>query len=107
LLNLSRNAVQAMTNTSDDAVVKRLTVSAERQSDGVLIIVADTGPGFPAKVKENLFTAFSASGQNGGTGLGLAIAAELVRAHGGTISLRDDGAPGSRFEIVLPDCPSS
>ncbi len=107
LLNLSRNAVQAMTNTSDDAVVKRLTISAQRLPDGVQILVSDTGPGFPAKVRENLFTAFSATGQNGGTGLGLAIAAELIRAHGGTIELRDDDAPGSRFVIDLPDCPSS
>ncbi|MEP1205788.1 MAG: HAMP domain-containing sensor histidine kinase [Rhizobiaceae bacterium] len=107
LLNLSRNAVQAMTNTSDNAVVSRLTISAQRQADSVQILVSDTGPGFPAKVRENLFTAFSASGQNGGTGLGLAIAAELVRAHGGTIALQDHDAPGSRFEINLPDCPSS
>lgn len=107
LLNLSRNAVQAMDNTSDDAVVKRLTISAKKQADNVQIVVADTGPGFPAKVKENLFTAFSATGQNGGTGLGLAIAAELVRAHGGSISLLDDEAPGSRFEIILPNYPSN
>ena len=107
LLNLSRNAVQAMNSTADEAVVKRLSISADRQADGVRIVVADTGPGFPAKVKENLFTAFGTSGKNGGTGLGLAIAAELVRAHGGSISLLDDDAPGSRFEILLPDCPSS
>ncbi|MCJ8308431.1 MAG: HAMP domain-containing histidine kinase [Hyphomicrobiales bacterium] len=102
LLNLSRNAVQAMTGSTDDAVVRRLTLSAIQEADGVTIHVADTGPGFPDKVRENLFTAFSGSGTNGGTGLGLAIAAELVRAHGGTISLLEDGAPGSRFEIKLP-----
>ncbi|HVY87802.1 MAG TPA: ATP-binding protein, partial [Hyphomonadaceae bacterium] len=39
----------------------------------------------------------------GGTGLGLAIAAELVRAHGGSIMLRETGGPGASFEIVIPD----
>lgn len=106
LLNLSRNAVQAMEGTGDDALVKRLSVSAEQREGAVYIWVADTGPGFPAAARKNLFTAFSATGSNGGTGLGLAIAAELVRAHGGTLSLLDDDVPGSRFEIVLPSAVS-
>ena len=84
------------------ALVKRLALSAKRNNGSVHIIVADTGPGFPAGARENLFTAFISSRRNGGTGLGLAIAAELVRAHGGTIALLDDDQPGSRFEIILP-----
>lgn len=103
LLNLSRNAVQAMDNATDNALVKRLTISSRLQDGAVHILVADTGPGIPAAVRENLFTAFGGSGRNGGTGLGLAIAAELVRAHGGSICLLDDSAPGSRFEIKLPN----
>ena len=91
-----------MENTDDQALVKRLTISATQQDGSVKIIVSDTGPGFPDHVRKNLFTAFAGSGRNGGTGLGLAIAAELVRAHGGTIKLLEDTAPGSRFEITLP-----
>lgn len=102
LLNLSRNAVQAMDSASDDALIKRLTISATGDKNIIQIQVADTGPGIPDAARENLFTAFGASGRNGGTGLGLAIAAELVRAHGGSICLLDDSAPGSRFEIKLP-----
>ena len=102
LMNLSRNAVQAMENTDDQALVKRLSISATQQDGAVKIVVSDTGPGFPDHVRKNLFTAFAGSGRNGGTGLGLAIAAELVRAHGGTIKLIEDTAPGSRFEITLP-----
>jgi signal transduction histidine kinase len=102
LLNLSRNAVQAMENMVDDALVKRLMISAHQNANEISILVSDTGPGIPAPARDNLFTAFSGSRRNGGTGLGLAIAAELVRAHGGTITLLDDNAPGSRFEIVLP-----
>lgn len=102
LLNLSRNAVQAMESTDDEAVVKRLTLSAKSIPEGVQILVADTGPGIPPEARKNLFTAFSASRNNGGTGLGLAIAAELVRAHDGELKLLDDGSPGCRFQITIP-----
>jgi signal transduction histidine kinase len=58
--------------------------------------------GYPPQVRERLFQAFQGSTRPGGTGLGLAIAAELVRAHGGSIVLLPDG-PGARFRITLPD----
>ncbi len=102
LVNLGRNAVQALEAGEDPALVRRLTVAAERAPAGVRITVADTGPGVPQKARENLFRAFEGSARPGGTGLGLAIAAELVHAHGGTIELAD-GAPGAAFVIVLPD----
>lgn len=102
LLNLSRNAVQAMESQDNGALVKRLTIDAHKQGDAIHIHVTDTGPGFPPEARDKLFAAFHTSGRKGGTGLGLAIAAELVRAHGGTISLQEGDAPGSRFEIVLP-----
>ena len=102
LLNLSRNAVQAMESQTDTVLVKRLSISAERNGMDVHIFVSDTGPGFPPSTHKNLFAAFRTSSRSDGTGLGLAIAAELVRAHGGTISLVASNAPGSKFEIVLP-----
>lgn len=102
LLNLARNAVQAMEQQADSAFVRRLEITAHKSDQDVIIRVSDTGPGFSTEAKANLFTAFKTSGRNGGTGLGLAIAAELVRAHGGQISLVDDDNPGSRFEIRLP-----
>jgi signal transduction histidine kinase len=53
-----------------------------------------------------LFRAFQGGARPGGTGLGLAIAAELVRAHGGTIALIEKPGPGASFEIVIPDTAS-
>lgn len=102
ILNLSRNAVQAMEN-ADEAAVRRLTVEAQHEDDGARISIHDTGPGIPDEIADHLFTAFKSTGRNGGTGLGLAIAAELVRAHGGTIELVRDGRPGARFDITLPN----
>jgi signal transduction histidine kinase len=77
-----------------------------------IIEVSDTGPGVPPTVRPKLFDAFFTSDRAGGTGLGLVIAADLVRAHGGSLGLappprvEERGAetepPGARFVISLP-----
>jgi signal transduction histidine kinase len=102
ILNLMRNAMQALEGDHDPSLVRRVTVSAERQGSVVVLRVADTGPGVPARARENLFRPFQGGVRRGGTGLGLAICAELVRAHGGTIDLVDAG-PGATFEVTIPD----
>ncbi|HVY21264.1 MAG TPA: HAMP domain-containing sensor histidine kinase [Bauldia sp.] len=107
LVNLCRNAVQALEGDFGPAVVRRLTVSASRTNGSVAIRVADTGPGIPPNVRANLFRAFQGTARPGGTGLGLVIAAELVRAHGGAIALLDTGGAGATFEVVIPDRPSA
>jgi len=103
LVNLSRNAMQALESDQDPAVVRRLTISASRDDGAVRIMVADTGPGVPAQARAHLFRAFQGSLRPGGIGLGLAIAAELVRAHRGTIELLENNSPGATFVIVVPD----
>lgn len=107
IMNLCRNAVQALRTDDDPATVKRVSVSAVRMGTTVIISVEDTGPGVPQKAREHLFSPFAGSARKGGTGLGLAIARELVVAHGGTLELRDDRAVGTQFEIRLPDAPVS
>jgi signal transduction histidine kinase len=108
LSNLGRNAVQALERAGTSGEAPRVVVSALRLPGAVAIEIADNGPGIPARVRGRLFEAFVSSAQVGGAGLGLAIAAELVRAHGGTINLVDapDGTPGARFRITLPDTPT-
>lgn len=103
LANLCRNSVQAMAAESDVILVRRLTVSAERNGRSARILVSDTGPGLPPRARENLFAAFRGSAKSGGTGLGLAIAYELVRAHGGEISLLESSSSGTVFAIIVPD----
>lgn len=99
LSNLVRNARQALISTKVEGTV---TISALAHSDGVRIIVADTGPGLPPKAVEHLFTPFQGGTRKEGTGLGLAIASELVRGHGGTLELLSTGQGGTSFEIFLP-----
>ncbi|MGB3834881.1 MAG: HAMP domain-containing sensor histidine kinase [Mesorhizobium sp.] len=105
LTNLSRNAVQAMAGDTESAVVRRLTISAERAGSVSRIFVADTGPGLPPKARENLFAAFRGSARSGGTGLGLAIAQELARAHGGAVELIESVGGRTVFSVTIPDQP--
>ncbi len=105
LTNLGRNAVQAMASDRGSAVVRRLTISAERTGSVCRILVTDTGPGLPPKARENLFAAFRGSARSGGTGLGLAIARELVRAHGGSLDLVESVGGNTTFAVVIPDQP--
>lgn len=107
LVNLGRNAMQALESDPSQSVVRRLTISAERDDGSVTIAVDDTGPGVPARARDTLFQAFQSGVRTGGTGLGLAIAAELARAHGGSVSLVDKHGPGARFEIVISDRPTA
>ncbi|PLW76144.1 ATP-binding protein [Cohaesibacter celericrescens] len=101
LMNLCRNAVQVMQNETEDAVIRRLELTASNNKTETVIGISDTGPGVPKMAKEALFMPFQGSVRQGGTGLGLAISAELVRAHGGSICLLDR-APGAHFEIRIP-----
>lgn len=102
LVNLIRNAVQALEGETDRALVRRITLEAERCGGCVHVRVTDTGPGIPANVRKALFKAFHSGPKAGGVGLGLAIVAELIRAHGGTIRL-DDTRPGACFCLEVPD----
>ena len=102
LLNLCRNAVQALDAERDETVIRRITLHAERQDSCVHIAVMDTGPGIPPQIKKALFRAFHSGAKQGGTGLGLAIVAELLKAHGGSIAL-DENQAGTCFRIRIPD----
>jgi signal transduction histidine kinase len=103
LLNLTRNAVQALeTRVPNDPGRDQIRITGRREGAVAAIEVSDTGPGLTEKTRAHLFEAFQGSTRAGGTGLGLAIAAELVRAHGGEIRLVD-GTIGATFRLTIPD----
>jgi len=95
LVNLGRNAAEAGAHT--------VRVMAARAADGRLYIdITDDGPGLPPRARDKLFTPFTGSARAGGTGLGLAIARDLVRGHGGDITLTATSGSGTTFRIELP-----
>ncbi|WP_114857659.1 sensor histidine kinase [Azospirillum brasilense] len=95
LVNLGRNAAQAGAGA--------VTVTArERPGGGLVLLVADDGPGLPPRARDNLFQPFAGSARAGGVGLGLAIAREVLRAHGGELRLVESTAAGTVFALELP-----
>src|SRR5207245_10048102 len=103
LLNLARNAVQALeTRESKDPGRDQVRITGRREGAVVVIEVSDTGPGLPERARAHLFEAFQGSTRTGSVGLGLAIVAELVRAHGGEIRLVE-GTIGATFRLSIPD----
>ena len=80
----------------------QIDLSAAEAQGHWWIKVQDNGPGLPERAKNNLFTAFQGGTTKGGSGLGLAISAELIRGHGGRLSLEKSDAQGSIFSIELP-----
>jgi len=77
-------------------------VCAREEARAWWIEVVDTGPGLPPRAQEYLFQPFQGTARKGGTGLGLAIAAELIKGHGGTLTLKETGPEGTTFCICLP-----
>jgi signal transduction histidine kinase len=103
LLNLARNAVQALESRDPkDPGRDQVRVTGRREGAVVVIEVSDTGPGVPEQARAHLFEAFAGSTRTGSAGLGLAIAAELVRAHSGDIRLVE-GTIGATFRLTIPD----
>ena len=95
LVNLGRNAAEAGAHG--------IRIEARGTADGAVAIeIADDGPGIPEKAVDRLFQPFAGSAKPGGSGLGLAIADELVRAHGGALTLARNAPGGAMFRILLP-----
>ena len=100
LLNLVRNAIDAMSSSPPDARRLRLKTSFDGHST-VLLSVQDSGPGIAAEDRERIFDPFFTT-KSGGMGLGLAISSSLVANHGGKLKLVKSDGEGSIFEIAMP-----
>jgi two-component system sensor histidine kinase DctS len=105
LLNLARNAMQAM----DEARVERpalvLQARASSRSEGgkrwLEFSVADCGPGIAEEVKEQLFTPFFTTKAEG-MGLGLSLCRTVVEQHGGQLLFEANLPQGTIFRFTLP-----
>jgi PAS domain S-box-containing protein len=104
LLNLFRNAAQAMRERGQRPDPPRLVLRARRQNDTVAIEVEDNGPGMTEEVRHHVFEPFhTTKGPREGTGLGLFVSyAIITRNHHGSITVDTAPGRGTTFTIVLP-----
>ncbi len=112
LLNLARNAMQAMDAAG---VAQPALVIAVRQAGGgstsgnatgteagwLEFSVADRGPGIPDEVREQLFTPFFTTKAEG-MGLGLSLCRTVVEQHGGFLAFEANRPQGTIFRFTLP-----
>jgi len=108
MLNLGRNAVQAITQNGNAGgritlrtrVLINETIGTRRHRLVASVQFEDTGPGVPDSLRDTLFYPL-VTGRSDGTGLGLAVAQDLVSRHDGLIEF--ESRPGSTvFTILLP-----
>jgi PAS domain S-box-containing protein len=96
-LNLLVNAAQAIEKQGN------VIVSTWCDTDFVYVSIADTGKGMPEEVRLHVFEPFFTTKEAGkGTGLGLSISADIVRKHGGDISVMSEPGVGSTFTVKIP-----
>lgn len=103
-VNLITNAFQAMEGKNgvpDGSLQLSIARKSSAGTAGIEVTIADSGPGVPSELREQIFNPFFTSKQNG-VGLGLSIVAKIVDDHGGTIRLDPDASPGARFRVFLP-----
>ncbi|MEA3013378.1 MAG: two-component system, LuxR family, sensor kinase FixL [Sphingomonadales bacterium] len=98
LINLVRNAVEAMAGSAVREVVIATRVVAGNM---VEVEVADSGAGIAAEHLGSLFSEFMTT-KSGGMGLGLPISRTIVEAHGGVIRAENREAGGASFLFTLP-----
>ena len=108
VLNVVRNAAQALASASAQAgtitlrtrAVRQVTLLRQRHKLALELQVIDDGPGVPEDIRERIFNPL-VSGRDGGSGLGLSLAQTFVHYHRGVIEC--DSRPGRTvFRILLP-----
>jgi signal transduction histidine kinase len=94
-LNLLKNAFDAASPN------KTIYLEANLCDNHISVIVSDTGCGMTEEQLSNIFKPFVTYKKNG-SGLGLAICENIIKAHGGTITVESTLHKGTRFSIDLP-----
>lgn len=97
LINLLQNACEAMVQNEMNVI----TISARQDGDGLLVCVADTGPGVSLAAIASMFS-WTVTSKDEGMGIGLSICRTIIDLHRGKIWLEKTGPDGSEFRFTVP-----
>jgi signal transduction histidine kinase len=100
MLNLVRNAIDAMDSITDRARVLRVRTECDGR-DAIVVSVEDSGPGIDPKKVDSIFDAFVTTKPHG-MGLGLAICRMIILRHEGQLSASAENKSGALFQFTLP-----
>jgi PAS domain S-box-containing protein len=100
ILNLVVNAVEAMGATRKGPRELHISTAAD-SSNGVAVVVRDSGPGLPRAEEKRVFDPFYTT-KSHGLGMGLSISRSIVEAHGGRLWVSANLPRGAVFQLVLP-----
>lgn len=104
ILNLLKNAAQAFSAAEPPVANPILIITTQPSAAGVMITIADNGPGMSEEVRKRIFEPFYTTKPVGdGTGLGLSVSYFIItNNHSGTISVTAVENKGSAFNVYLP-----
>ena len=103
VITLLGNLIDNAVDVSEGSAAARVTVQTD-DSDGLMISVADSGPGVPEHLREEIFARGVTSKPDvpGGRGIGLALVRLVSTQHGGTVEITDAPTGGALFVVRLP-----
>jgi two-component system, NtrC family, sensor kinase len=102
-INLLKNALEAREGGGTISIVTRQSSPPETPTSGLVLTIRDTGTGVPPELLPQVFELFVTTKAPGkGTGLGLALCQEIIKAHGGTITMTSEVGKETSVNIFLP-----
>lgn len=101
VLNLTLNALEAMSGATGRAEAARVTLACSRRNNTVLIRVEDNGPGIAPQHRARIFQLYFTT-RPGGSGIGLATAFRIAQMHSGSLDFESEPGRGATFSMELP-----
>ena len=105
-----KNLIQrCLNNLLDNSIryAKNIYIKISKTNSHIILLIDDDGPGIPKNEYDNVFKPFykinkSRGDSKSSVGLGMSISSDVIKSHGGDISLDKSPQNGLRVRIILP-----
>tara|TARA_B100001093_G_scaffold302966_1_gene288932 strand:- start:933 stop:2246 length:1314 start_codon:yes stop_codon:yes gene_type:complete len=101
--------IRCINNLIDNSIkyADETIISLTKSNSTIILTIDDNGPGIPKEEYDNVFKPFyridkSRSGSKSSVGLGLSITSDIIKSHGGNITLDKSPINGLRVKVILP-----